>query len=263
MSTAIVKSKGETFRRYVEGREAHTRAILPAHLTPRRMTQLILAAANENPRILDCKQSTIASAIKVLSELGLEPGGTLGLAYLIPYGRDLTVQIGYKGLCALALRSGMVRSITADVVYQSEVDQGLFSFTRGPVSVRHEGSLSVDRTDPDQLVAAWCRIELMTDGVLIDVLTKAEIHARRAKSAAWQNPTSPWQQYTAAMWRKTALRKLIGGGTVPQSSAMKHAFELEPAHVDSDVVHNAAIMAEHQDDVADSAALDHGYEDPA
>jgi len=262
MSTAIVKSKGETFRRYVESREQYSAAILPAHLSAQRMTSLILAAANQTPKILNCSQSSIATAIKVLSELGLEPGSALGLAYLIPYGKDLQVIIGYKGLCALALRSGAVKSIAADVVYQTEIDARLFSFKRNPVEIFHAGDLTVDRTDPDRLVACWARVELMTGGAVQIVMTQSDVHKRRAKSVAFTRKTSPWQTDTAAMWRKTALRALIGGGTVPMSAAMSRAFDLEPAHVENEIAHDAAAMGENQAQIADSDAHDQGYEDP-
>ena len=53
-------------------------------------------------------------------ELGLEPGGALGEGYLVPYGSTCQFIPGYRGLIALARRSGQIVSLEAHVVHQHD-----------------------------------------------------------------------------------------------------------------------------------------------
>ena len=60
--------------------------------------------------------ASLMSAIVKASQLGLEVGSAMGHAYLVPYKTEATLIIGYRGMLALARRSGEIQSITARVV---------------------------------------------------------------------------------------------------------------------------------------------------
>ena len=78
---------------------------LPRHLSPDRMTSLVLGCLRKTPKLLSCTQTSLFSAIAQASTLGLEMDGTLGQAYLVPYGSECTLIVGYKGLLSLMRRS--------------------------------------------------------------------------------------------------------------------------------------------------------------
>ena len=85
---------------------------LPKHLSPDRMTSLVLGCLRKNPKLLECTQVSLFSSIAQASTLGLEMDGTLGQAYLVPYGSECTLVVGYKGLLSLMRRSGEISTTT-------------------------------------------------------------------------------------------------------------------------------------------------------
>ena len=54
------------------------------HLTPERMLRLIYAEGTRNPELRQCTPESLITCIITAAQLGLEPSGPLGMAYLIP-----------------------------------------------------------------------------------------------------------------------------------------------------------------------------------
>ena len=94
--------------------------VLPAHMTADRMVKMALVAANRQPELLKCSQTSVMEAIMRSGELGLDCSGTLGEAYLIPFGNQAQFIPGYRGLCKLARQSGDVKRIEAEVVCEND-----------------------------------------------------------------------------------------------------------------------------------------------
>jgi recombination protein RecT len=211
--------------------------VVPRHVTPERLTRVVLAEATRTTMLYSCmatergRQSLIA-CIMLAGELGLEPASPLGHFYMIPRNIKGTTQcthlIGYKGLCELARRSGFVKRINADIVYQDEIDMNLFSCAVEPPEIHHKWSPMVDR-NPDNIVCAYAVAELSDGNIVQVVLTLQDIEHRRSRSAARRN--GPWQTDYAAMARKSALRALLGGGLVPLSAEMSRALHADDEEV--------------------------------
>ena len=101
MSNALTPIKktltGDYFRKQVA-------LCLPKHMTPDRFVRVALTALTRVPKLAQCTEASLIKCMLTCSELGLEPDGRL--AHLIPYGKDCTLVIDYKGLAELAMRSG-------------------------------------------------------------------------------------------------------------------------------------------------------------
>ena len=122
------------FRGFLEKQKAQLAAALPRHMHADRMIRLACTEFAKNPMLQDCTPVSVFGSIIQASQLGLEIG-VLGQAYLIPFKKNFKVggewksQMecqfipGYKGLIALARRSGEVTSIETNIVY----DQDKFS----------------------------------------------------------------------------------------------------------------------------------------
>ena len=211
--------------------------VVPRHVTPERLARVVLAEATRTTMLYSCmstergRQSLIA-CIMLAGELGLEPASPLGHFYMLPRNIKGTTQcthlIGYKGLCELARRSGFVKRINADIVYQDEIDMSLFSCSVEPPEIHHKWSPLVDR-NPDNIVCAYAVAELTDGNVVQVVLTLQDIEHRRSRSAARRN--GPWQTDYAAMARKSALRALLGGGLVPLSAEMSRALHADDEEI--------------------------------
>ncbi|WP_198647329.1 recombinase RecT, partial [Escherichia coli] len=103
---------------------------LPKHMTADRLARIATTEIRKVPKLASCDQASFLGAIMQCAQLGLEPGGALGHAYLIPFdkrqkvnGRWETVSteaqliIGYRGMIDLARRSGQILSISARTVH--------------------------------------------------------------------------------------------------------------------------------------------------
>ncbi len=175
-------------------------AALPKHLTPDRIMRVALTELRTNPNLLRCDPQSLVASIVKASQLGLEVGSALGSAYLVPYGPEATLIVGYRGLIQLARRSGEIVSLTARVVYEKdafELEYGLEE------RLRH-----VPSTDPEQgpITHAYAVAKLVDGGVQFDVMTKAEVDAIRKRSRA--GSSGPWVTDYAEMARKTVVRRL-------------------------------------------------------
>src|SRR3990167_4610685 len=105
--------------------------VLPKHLTVERVIRIALAARSRNPLLMKCTTESILQSVMQASQLGLEAGGPLGHAYLVPFkngklstpGNDVyecQMIPGYRGLIHLALSSGVVENIEAHVVHEGD-----------------------------------------------------------------------------------------------------------------------------------------------
>lgn len=176
-------------------------AALPRHLTVERLTRVALGELRTNPKLLECQPASLMSAIVKASQLGLEVGSAMGHAYLVPYKTEATLIIGYRGMLALARRSGEIQSITARVVYSRDT----FDLEYGlEEKLRHIPSTD---EDPGQVTHVYAVAKLVDGGIQYEVMTRAEVEAIRRRSRA--GGSGPWVSDWNEMARKTVLRRLF------------------------------------------------------
>ena len=122
--TGVKLSKNMTIPDMVRVLEPEIKKALPSVMTPERFTRIALSALNNTPALQQCTPMSFIAALLNAAQLGLEPNTPLGHAYLIPYKNkgvlECQFQIGYKGLIDLSYRSGQVKSIQAQAVYQND-----------------------------------------------------------------------------------------------------------------------------------------------
>lgn len=178
------------------------------HLTPERMIQLAVTATRRNPALLECTPLSIAASIVEASQLGLTCDGVLGEGYLVPRwsakaGRKLcSFQPGYRGLIALARRTGTVETIDGEAVFEGDH----FSYSKGLNDKLEHVSTSEVQTK-ETLTHVWARIRFKGGGYQFKVLTKAQVESIRKRS---QSPDAgPWVSDYPAMAIKTAIRQLM------------------------------------------------------
>lgn len=188
---------------------------LPKHMTADRLARIALTEVRKVPKLAKCDQTSFLGAIMQCAQLGLEPGGALGHAYLLPFdrrekvrgtwqvvGTDVQLIIGYRGMIDLARRSGQIVSIEARAVYAKddfEVELGLDS------RVVHKPAW--EEADRGPLTFAYAVAKLKDGGVQFDVMSRAEIEKIRARSKAKDN--GPWTTDFDEMAKKTVVRRLF------------------------------------------------------
>lgn len=203
---------------------------LPRHLSPERMIRVALTAVQKTPKLMECDALSIVGAVVQASQLGLEPDGVLGQAYLVPFWNSKTgrneaqLQIGYRGFISLARRSGDIQSLSAHVVYKEDHFEYSFGLNE---KLDHVPAEMEERGDPTH---AWALVRFKDGGYQFDVMTAAEIHKVRQTSKAKDN--GPWVSHWSEMAKKTVIRRLA---------------KLLPMSVEDSALVKAAVLDEYAD----------------
>lgn len=184
---------------------------LPRHVTAERLARVALTEVRKNPALARCDQTSFLGALMTCAQLGLEPGGPLGHAYLIPFenrkaGRtEVQFIVGYRGMIDLARRSGQIVSIEARAVYEGDT----FEVTLGLDSnLRHVPDFdNPARTQPEKLRFVYSVAKLKDGGVQFEVMSRREVEAVRAQSRA--GSSGPWVTHFEQMALKTVVRRLF------------------------------------------------------
>jgi recombination protein RecT len=178
---------------------------LPAALSVDRLLRLVMTEVRTTPKLAECTAPSLLGAVMRLAQLGLEPGGSLGQCWLLPFkdsksGQyEATLVLGYKGIIQLAHRSDRVAAIYAREV--REGDQFEFAYGLEEDTLVHQPLTNGKRGKP----CAWygvCRYK--GGGHYLVVIGPDEVEEHRARS---KSPNSPaWRNDYSAMACKTAIR---------------------------------------------------------
>jgi recombination protein RecT len=171
---------------------------LPAGSDVDRYLRTARTAVQANPTLLRCDPRSIIAAIHKAAAYGLDVG-PIGQAYLVPYKDQAQLVIGYRGMLALARRSGELVSIEAREV--KEHDDFEYEYGLNP-KLRHVPAM-VER---GEVVCYYGLAHFRSGGFYMIVVDLDTIAAHRAESKTANSDKSPWQTHPEAMGRKTVIR---------------------------------------------------------
>lgn len=179
---------------------------LPKHMTSDRLARIALTEIRKVPALAKCDQTSFLGAIMQCAQLGLEPGGALGHAYLLPFENrkkgitEVQFIVGYRGMIDLARRSGQIVSLTARTVHEHDE----FSYQYG----LNEDLKHVPATgDRGALLYVYAVAKLKDGGVQFEVMSRSDVDKVRAQSKAGNY--GPWQTHYEEMAKKTVIRRLF------------------------------------------------------
>jgi len=222
------------FALYIERNMVQIKNIASRELSPERLYRMVLANVSRTPLLAQCTIESLLRATLQAAELGLAPGSATGEAYLVPFKKNLGTKQqpiwghecqlipGYRGLIALAFRSGHVTSVKADVVYQGDG----FKAPTNPLDPQMEHVRNYDGDlDPKNITFAYCVVRLKDGGLVYDVMSRGEIDAVRARSKS--SDSGPWVTDFAEMAKKTVARRCLK--YAPMSAEMSKALAADSA----------------------------------
>lgn len=208
-NTSVAKKPIDEVRGLLDKMLPQIKLALPKHLDPNRLLRIVLTTIQRTPKLLDCTRDSLLGCIVTCAQLGLEPDGMLGHAYLIPFwnsrknANECQLIVGYKGLLKLARQSGEIASISARVVHEKDE----FRYQYG----LHEDCVHVpsDEEDPGSVTHAYAVFRLKDGSHHFDVMTVREIERIRDKSQGYKinKNGSPWTTDFDEMAKKTVLRR--------------------------------------------------------
>lgn len=188
-----------------------------------RMIKLVLLQVRKNPKLGDCDPASVFNAVLELQRLGLEPGGAMGQAALVPYGPECNAQVMFQGMCELAYRSGLVKDINTKVVHVGD----FFDWQEGDNGyIVHKPSLEPGRENRPW-THVYCIITTTNGGTIRDVMDQQAVFRIRAmsKDFAAKGANSVWAKHELPMSRKTVLLRTVK--TAPKSAEMRQAIDLD------------------------------------
>lgn len=215
---------GRAARQAIEHHADMLDAVLPAHVDRRRFSQMVLMAVKQAPDLAGCfaTQQGGASFLLAVGQaaiVGLEPNTPTQECWILPRKasrkdgghQEAKLEIGYRGLLKLARRTGNVRTVVAEVVYEADH----FLWERGLADDRFEHRpAAAARSDRGAITHAYAIVRFHDGGYQFHICDRDDLDARRAMSDSWKadqkygNSYSPWSNYEAAMCRKSAIRGL-------------------------------------------------------
>lgn len=206
MTTQIQKQdQYQTIKAALEKNKQAMAEVIPSYLSPDRLLSLALLSIRKTPALQECPISTLLGCVVEASRLGLELGGSLGQAYLVPFkekGQPMAQMIiGYRGFMELMRRSGDVSSIRAVIVHQRDH----FTLREGLEQVIDHVPYLEGDPGPMRFVYAVAKFSRSGDYQAI-FMTKAEVDTVRARSRA--GASGPWSTDYEEMAKKTAVRRL-------------------------------------------------------
>lgn len=220
MSTQLAHTKTQELKALLTGdkmREQFAMA-LPKHLSPERFCRVAITALSRMPKLAECTQESFFRCLLDLSAFGLEPDGRR--AHLIPYKDQCTLVIDWKGLAELAMRSGIIAKLHADIVCENDV----FAYDMGEIKTH-----SIDYRRPrGEMYAAYAMAVTKDGPVFVAVLNKEEIDAIMKRSQGYKaaiqyHKSHPWLTDYNEMAKKTAFRRLAKW--LPLSAEFRDALD--------------------------------------
>lgn len=215
-------------------------AALPKICTPDRFMRVMMTAAQKNKELLKCTKQSLFEAMMSCAELGIEPDGRR--AYLIPFKNskkgvvECQLQLGYKALVELVLRSGTVSNIHADVVCENDD----FEYDTGEIK-RHKIDFRKER---GAMYAAYAKATFKDGTTKAEVLSRFEIETIRNRSQAVRaakryGKDTPWDTDYNEMAKKTAFKRLSKWLTLSPELRDAIAKDDEAERVQAEVVTEA------------------------
>ena len=204
---AVAKKQPQTIKDYINAMSGEIAKELPQVMTPVRFTRIALSAVSNTPKLGSCTPQSFLGAMMNAAQLGLEPNTPLGQAYLIPFENrkkgvtECQFQIGYKGLIDLAYRSGEVKMIDAQTVYEN--DEFEYELGMDPV-LKHKPA----RTNRGNPIYFYATFKLTNGGQGFQVMSIEDVHDHAKKYSKTYN-NGPWQTNFEEMAKKTVLKKLL------------------------------------------------------
>jgi len=208
--TALVKPNGnastptQALKKFLDARTKNLAAFAAARIKPETLVRLALFEFSNNEWLRRCTPESIYGSLILSAQLGLEPSGIKGEAYLVPFKGACTLIPGWRGLVKLALRSKAVKRLNSYVVY--EHDKFKLYLGSDP-RVEHEPCLDGAR---GELIGVYAVAKFDTGEIDIEWMGVEELQKIKDNAAKSRGgkPGPAYNDWEDQMYRKAPIRRL-------------------------------------------------------
>jgi recombination protein RecT len=227
MGSDIVKAPVDSLGDFLKANKGKVVSALNDAIDFERFAAVAMNTLRRTPALAQCSPASVITAVNRCAELGLEPGGPLGHAYLVPFGSECTLVIGYRGYLHLMFRSGGLKDAQAHVVYENDKFVGQFG-----TDPKIEHTIGFGKRG--RAIGAYCVLRFVNGGSHIEAMNMDELSKVRGASRA---KSGPWEDWTDEMYRKTVLKRAAKWGpTGDKLELMAKAAEYDGDTIDGTVV---------------------------
>lgn len=165
-----------------------------------------MLAISENDKAMEALktplgQATLMMALKKAARIGLSLAPGEGQACLIAYGSSIQYQVMKDGYIELAMETGAVEALRAEVVRDGDTINTVSSLRDGD-SITH----TIDRkTNRGEIIGAYAEMLLTNGKTYIYYMDRGELDERRKASKG--GPL--WANYYEAACKKTVVKDLL------------------------------------------------------
>ena len=176
----------------------------------------VISVVGSDANLQKCNPMSVALAAYKAVPLNLPIEQNMGYAAVIPYGTNASFQIMRKGWVELAMRTGQVKHIANEVVYEGElVRRNRFTDTY---------EFDESKRTSDKVIGFMAYIQLINGFEKTIYWSDAEVKAHALKySQAYKKGYGPWKETYEAMALKTVLKRLIVK-YCPKSTELQNAI---------------------------------------
>lgn len=185
-----------------------------------RMIRVAMTVVRNSKALQECDPLTILGCVMQGAALGLEVDGILGNAYMVPYKKIATFQVGYKGLINLAHRSPRVAWVDAKLVYKG--DEFEYYYGTDP-QIKH---IPKGNWDFDEITHAYAVVKRADGYATFEVWPIERIMDHKERfSPSQSKKESPWNRSPESMILKTVLRQALK--YAPASTDLQYAIGMD------------------------------------
>lgn len=198
------KKPSKTIYDIIKAGEKQFAAALPKHLNSERFTRIAITTIRQNPKLAECNAESLLGSLMTIAQLGLEPG-VLGQCYLIPYGTECQLQLGYKGMIELLRRTGQLSDIYAYTVYSNDEFSIEYGLER---TLKHIPAF----TNPEGRgeIVGFYSVAILKDGTrAFEYMTKNEVVSHEEKYRKGKFKNNVWEKNFEEMALKTVTKKML------------------------------------------------------
>ncbi len=195
--------------RFLNSKTATLAKYAGKQVDPTSMIRLAMFHAGQDSKLAAADPASIYVGLLVCAQLGVEPSGLNGEAWLVPFkdseSKTTIVQVivGYKGMIKQALRSGRVIDITAEVARVGDV----FRVWRGTRNEIEHEPLIDGETEERPILAVYAVATYAGGAQKFEVMTAADI--KKVRDFATKRGESPaYKEWPEQMAKKAVIRRL-------------------------------------------------------
>lgn len=170
--------------------------------------------------LASCRPDTIRDAVINIGAMGLSLAPTKNQVYLVPRGGVCTAAVSYIGFIDVAVSTGIVEHIRADVVYETDD----FTYNGPSEKCTHRVTNPFNTEKRGAKVGVYAQAKLASGDWLTEIMDMKELDAVQKASKA---SSGPWKSFWSEMAKKSVLRRLFK--TLPKSGkteALTHTMKV-------------------------------------